>query len=55
MDEVEIDASVADDAPVELEAVRQEGEARYIPSFTLLQKTLSMTLKALDEDGNVVP
>ena len=54
-DEVEIDASVADDAPVELEAVRQEGEARYIPSFTLLQKTLSMTLKALDEDGNVVP
>ena len=54
-DEVEIDASVADDAPVELEAVRQEGEARYIPSFTLLQKTLSMTLKALDEEGNVVP
>ena len=54
-DEVEIDASVADDAPVELEPVRQEGEARYIPSFTILHKTLSMTLKALDEDGNVVP
>ena len=54
-DEVEIDASVDDAAPVELAAVRQEGEARYIPSFTLLQKTLSMTLKALDEDGHVVP
>ena len=53
-DEVEIDASVADDAPVELEAVRQEGEARYIPSFTILHKTLSMTLKALDEDVQVL-
>ena len=54
-DEVEIDASVDDAAPVELEAVRQEGEERYIPSFTILHKTLSMTLKALDEDGHVVP
>ena len=54
-DEVEIDASVDDAAPVELEAVRQEGEERYIPSLTILHKTLSMTLKALDEDGHVVP
>ena len=54
-DEVEIDASVDDAAPVELDAVRQEGEERYIPSFTILHKTLSMTLKALDEDGHVAP
>ena len=53
-DDVEIDAIVADAADVELEAARQEDE-QYMPSYTLLQKNLRMTLKALDEDGNAVP
>jgi len=54
-DEVEIDASVADAAPVELETVRDDDDWRHAPSYTLLQSTLRMTLKAMDEDGNVVP
>ena len=54
-DDVEIDASVADAASVELEAFRDQDDWRYTPAYTLLQSTLRMTLKALDEDGNVVP
>ena len=54
-DKLEVVASVEGDAQVELEVAR-DGEAwRYEPTYTLLQKTLRMTLKAQDEEGNVVP
>lgn len=54
-DGLDISASVADAASVELEAFRNEEDRYYVPTYTLLQKTLRMTLQARDENGNEVP
>ena len=53
-EDLQISASVEGAANVELDAVRED-EWRYMPSYTVLQSSLCMTLHALDTDGNRVP